>query len=286
MLSRRRLLTGAAGLAGAGAVAVAVPGVRHRVDEALHPTPVPPHPLPSGPVGQRLTGSFFSDAMRHTVGWAIGYPGEVRAGLPVLLALHGKSRNHQAFFRALHYGACLSDVVRRGVPPFAVVSVDGGNYYWHERASGVDPQRMLLQELLPQLAARGLRTERFAVGGFSMGGYGALLLAETLGPARVVSVTPDSPALWRRYRNAAPGAFDDAADFEAHDVLAGLDRLGTIPVRVTCGTSDPFLPSTRLLLERLPTAARELAPGTHNDAWWQHVAPRQLAFAGRHLSLG
>ena len=63
----------------------------------------------------------------------------------------------------------------------AVATVDGGNSYWHARRSGVDPASIIVQELLPLLARKGLDTERIALMGWSMGGYGALLLASRLG---------------------------------------------------------------------------------------------------------
>ena len=142
---------------------------------------------------------------------------------------------------------------------------------------------MVLDELLPLLAQHGLRTDRLAVGGWSMGGYGALLLAERLRASRIAAVAVDSPAVWTTASQTAPGAFDGSSDFRSHDVLAATAALDGIPVRVTCGTSDPFLPGVRALLQRLPQAEHDLAPGVHDLAWWLHAAPGQLDFVGRHL---
>ena len=277
MISRRGLLLGSAGVVGAGALGLQVPQVHRRV----FGVPTAPHSVPSGPVGAVVNGSFRSAAMSATTGFTIVYPDAVTP-LPLLLHLHGRGGSHRD---VEHLAPFLSDGVRRGLRAFAVVGVDGGDHsYYHRRASGQDPQRMLLEELLPLLAQRGLRTDRFAVGGISMGGYGALLLTETLGPSRVVACVPDSPAIFLRVQDSAGGAFDGSADFAAHDVLAGSSRLAGVPLRVTCGTSDPFLPGVRDLLRRVPTALRELGPGAHNRAWWDHAAPGQLAFVGRHLA--
>src|SRR6202035_3611371 len=60
----------------------------------------------------------------------------------------------------------------------AVVCADGGDTYWHEHADGDDPAGMIVHEVLPRLAAAGLDTSRVGLTGTSMGGYGALLLAE------------------------------------------------------------------------------------------------------------
>lgn len=51
-----------------------------------------------------------------------------------------------------------------------------------------------------------------------MGGFGALNLAR-LEPGRFCAVGADSPALWTAAEETAAGAFDDAEDFAANDVL-------------------------------------------------------------------
>ena len=92
-------------------------------------------------------------------------------------------------------------------------------------------------------------------------------------PFAVAAVDGGSDSYWH-----------SAADFAAHDVLAALSRLSGIPLRVSCGTSDPFIGTTRTLLSRLPAASRDLGPGRHNVAWWEHAAPGQLAFVGKALA--
>lgn len=224
--------------------------------------------------------------MGAATGWSIAYPHGTAPGtpLPVLLVLHGRGDDHRDVLGSHRLGAFLSDAVGKAVPPFALVGVDGGNHsYWHQRASGEDPQRMIVDELLPLLARHQLLTSRLALGGWSMGGYGALLLAERLGSG-VRAVAVDSPALWLRAQDSAPGAFDSAADFNTHNVLADVRRLAGIPLRVSCGTLDPFLPGVKALLRVIPGAQAELGPGGHDLAWWQHAAPAQLAFVGNHLS--
>ena len=112
---------------------------------------------------------------------------------------------------------------------------------------------MLTDEFVPLLAGMGLATARLGLFGWSMGGYGALLLAETVGAARIAAVAADSPALWQRASDVSAGAFDGAADFAAHDVFARRDRLAGVPVRIACGTADPFYPAVRAFV---PSASR------------------------------
>ena len=82
----------------------------------------------------------------------------------------------------------------------------------------------------------------------------------------------------------ACAAFDSRQDFEEHNVLRQVASLRQIPVRLTCGTADPFLPGVRTLLEALPHAQHELGGGGHDLAWWRRAAPGQLAFVGSQLS--
>lgn len=141
--------------------------------------------------------------------------------------------------------------------PWTVASLAGGDDYWHPRADGADPRGALTDGLVPMLAPRG---GPFAVLGWSMGGYGALLLAERP-PAGLVAAVASSPAVWASFGGAAAGAFDDAADFRAHDVLAGADELRRGPaVRVDCGEDDVFAGTSRRLLEAVPRGGRGHPP--------------------------
>jgi enterochelin esterase-like enzyme len=267
---------------GAGAVGYVAEGPRVR--RLLHLAPSSPHVVPRDEPGELLSGSFRSVAMQATTGWSLAYPPGPRRQLPVLLTLHGRTGQHRDAFADVHYDRFLAAAVRAGVPPFAIASVDGGDHsYYHRRAEGIDPERMITDELLPLLAARGIRTNRIGLHGISMGGYGALLLAQRLGPRRVAVVAADAPALWLRWQDSAPGAFDGPQDFADHDVLRDLRRLEGIPTRVTVGSDDPFRPGVRELERRFPSAITYTGPGGHDGDWWKHTAPAQLAFAGRHI---
>jgi enterochelin esterase-like enzyme len=208
------------------------------------------------------------------------------AGLPVCLVLHGRGDDHRAAVRLLHLDRALATITREGAPRIALVAVDGGDHtYWHRRSDGDDPQQMITAELLPRLAAAGLGTGRVGLFGWSMGGYGALLLAETLRAPRIAYVAVDSPALWLAPGASAPGAFDDAADFVRNDVFAGRPRLAGIPVRVVCGNSDPFVQATRQFVQRVPDLVAAVYPnGGHTGELWSATAPAQLAPLARAVA--
>jgi dienelactone hydrolase len=232
-------------------------------------------------------GSFLSRARRGArCSWAISYPPGASGRMPVVVVLHGRGADHaSAFGTYIALDRFQALAVAGGAAPFAVASVDGGDTYWHRRASGEDAGAMVLDDLLPLLGRRGLDIRRIGLLGWSMGGYGALLLAGRLGPGRVAAVVAESPALWHRAADSAPGAFDDAADFRAHTVFGHERQMSGIPVRVECGTGDPFYPAARDYVDALsPRPAGGFQPGGHDPGYWRRMAPQQLAFLAAHLS--
>lgn len=112
----------------------------------------------------------------------------------------------------------------------------------------------------------------------SMGGFGALLLASDLGPARVTGVVAASAALWRTGAETPAGAYDDREDFDRHSIFGRVDRLAGIPVRLDCGRSDPFVAANRALAEQLPGVEAHFDAGGHEDAWWRTHAAAEMAW--------
>jgi hypothetical protein len=273
MVSRRALLA-SVGLAGVGGLGYGLvesgvlPG-QSRLDRALGRCDVStPAAAPAGPV---VRGVFASLRRRRDVSYTIGYPYGARTGdpVPVCLVLHG-------------YGETSANL---GPPaPFALAAMDGGNGYWHPHATD-DPLGALLDEFVPLLAQRGLDTDRIAVLGRSMGGYGALLAGLSRPFAAVVA---GSPAIWRSYDEARAvnaGAFDSAAEWARYDVFARATELRGRRLRIDCGESDPFAPAVRALRDRLPDPSSvRLAKGCHDGAFWNHVAPEQYRFIAASIA--
>ncbi|MGZ4477938.1 MAG: alpha/beta hydrolase [Nocardioidaceae bacterium] len=167
-VSRRRLLAGGAALAVAavaGAVGVEDGVLPGRTWAYAHlGLDGPAGRIPDVAPGRLVSGSFVSKArLGRRVGWSVAYPpGASRsAALPVVVVLHGRGGDHTyAFGRHLGLDRFLAQATDRGVPPFAVAGVDGGDTYWHARASGEDAAAMVVDELLPLLAGQGLRAGR------------------------------------------------------------------------------------------------------------------------------
>lgn len=233
-----------------------------------------------------VSGSFVSAARRGApTGWTICAPAATQRLRP-LIVLHGRGGDHRsAFDDQLGLDRFLADAINHGGAPFAIASVDGGDHsYWHRRADGDDAGRMVMDEFIPLLAARGLDTSHIALLGWSMGGYGALLLGGRLG-RRVSAVVAESPAVWHRAADTAPGAFDGPSDFAQNNVFGRQRQLDGIALRIDCGTGDGFYPAARDYARSVtPPPEGGFQPGGHDMAYWRRMAPEQLAFIGRHLT--
>ena len=289
-LSRRAILRlGVGAAAGAGgayalgsalhgpSTSVAGPQVSMRSAGAPLAPPPPLEPAAAA-VPTYVNGSFVSAARGGVAtNWAIARPPGQTGTLRPVIALHGKGQD-AAGVMAGGVEQGLAQAVSAGLPPFAVVAVDGGGSYWHKRASGEDSGAMVLNELIPMLSSQGLDTSRVAFLGWSMGGYGALLLGARLGPARTAAICAVSPALWTSSGAAAPGAFDGADDFAANTVW-GVPQLASIPIRIDCGNSDPFYSATKEFIARLPNPpAGGFSPGGHDGGFWSSQLPAEIAW--------
>ncbi|OAN42536.1 esterase [Mycolicibacterium iranicum] len=270
-LGLRASLASAAGAAGMSAMTTAVASA------------APPAP-PSSPAPTYQTGAFASAARGGaTVNWAIARPPGLTVPLRPVILLHGKDSSAGTVM-SMGVERFLADAVTAGLPPFAIAAVDGGNGYWHRRASGDDSGAMVLDEFIPLLAEQGLDTSRVAFLGWSMGGYGAMLLGSRLGAARTAAICAVSPALWTSPGAAAPGAFDGAEDYEANSVW-GLRALDGIPLRIDCGFDDPFASATEQFIAQLPAPpAGGFSPGGHNAAFWSSQLTPELSWVAPLLT--
>jgi S-formylglutathione hydrolase FrmB len=137
----------------------------------------------------------------------------------------------------------------------------------------------VLTEFLPMLASKGLDTRRVSLIGWSMGGYGALLLGGALGPARTAAICAVAPALFTDYGEAiGERAFDGPADWFAYSVY-GTSALSEIPLRIDCGAGDRFYEATKHFVASLRKPPSGVSfVGGHDVAAWQEKLPRELAW--------
>lgn len=279
-----------AGTAAVGAVAVRTLPLRGWADDLTHACG-DPGPIPPGSDASRTYGTFTSATLGRDVGYALAVPPGRRLGdpLPVAFMLPGRDGTAQSNLDGTRMADFVSQgIAERGVMPFALAAVDGGESYWHARADGEDRMAMFTDEFVPMCEERwrlGDGRPR-AVIGWSMGGYGALLAGQEHGDLFVAAAAA-SPAVWRSYdemEGAVGDAFDSPRDFADHDLFIHHDRLERLHVRIDCGTADPFYANASALSAELdPPPAGVFFEGCHDNDSWLVVAPAQVDFLGAAL---
>jgi pimeloyl-ACP methyl ester carboxylesterase len=298
-LSRRKLigigLGGFAGLAaaGAGGIELVAHGVlpgRTYLDQLDGACAVPAQALVFSRPGPSLSGTFHSTFRHRDVGYTIAYPPGHRPGsrLPLIIALHAYGGDHATALGRLGLARGLAvHLDGHPLPPLAIAAADGGGGYWNRHPCD-DPLGMVIGELIPRCQRLGLGVGDRRVGtlGISMGGYGAILLAERY-PAMFRAAAAISPAIWTSYQQASsvnPGAYASASAFAAADAVTHASSLRDVAVRVAAGASDPFRPGVEALARALPPGAVvEISQGCHTGAFFQSQLPPSLAFLARHL---
>lgn len=202
------------------------------------------------------------------------------AGRPLLVFLHGRGQKPDDFFSSEFFSALAGLGDRAPV----VVALDGGDHsYWHDRRDGRWGS-YVLREAIPAAVKRlGADGSRIAIGGVSMGGFGAFDLARR---RHFCAVGGHSPAFWLSAGSTAPGAFDDAADFSRHDVYAFVRShrrpFGSVPLWIDRGDHDPFAAADREVVRALRDDGSHVSshvwPGAHTTSYWRSHTAQYLRF--------
>ncbi len=259
-VSRRSFLVGI----GAGAAALAAGGavLERRGDGEL------PGPVPETPVGDERVERRKSETRGKDVDFYTAVPaghGDGK-GLPVCLILHGASAT-AAEYDDFGFGRFLTDAMQRGAEPFVLAGATGGVLRW-EPSGNDDPRAMVHEELPTWCKERGFDISRVALWGWSMGGYGALRLAEIhSGFARAVAAF--SPACSR-----GDAVFQHTA------------KLKGTPVGLWCGLQDNLVGTVKSLESSLPEpkAAGSYAAGRHTRRYWNRCTPAAFDFLAAQLA--
>ncbi|MEV4618111.1 esterase [Asanoa sp. NPDC049573] len=186
-------------------------------------------------------------------------------GLPVCIVLHGAAKRPGDFAR-LGFGRALSRAVEKGAPPFVLAGANGGRRGWRPKP-GDDPQRMAYEEVPNWCAERGFDITRLALWGWSTGGAGALLLAETFRSfARLTAAFSPAVAL-------------------GDQVFEQVGRLRSQPLGLWCGLDDRLLKNVQALQRALPLppVAGRYTDGGHTFDYWQTIIPEAFRIIGSTL---
>lgn len=258
-------------------------------------------PEPTGPRGParapggtpRVERFTLHSAMLHrALAEIVVFPGGVAppSPRPLLVLLHGRGASPAGW---------LSDEFFRGLAKLGarapdVLLVNGGDHsYFHDRADGRWGSSVIEEAIPAALRRTGADQRRMAVGGISMGGFGAFDLAR-LHPGAFCAVGGHSAALWPSFGDSAPGAFDDSGDFARHDVISAARRdphlYGAARIWLDGGSDDPFRSADEALAAALRTPYGAVSvmhwPGGHDGGYWHAHVARYLAFYGNALAGG
>lgn len=254
-----------------------------------------------------LSATFFAPANQHgariehlevrsqAVGRQLGVnvivPAKTqpRGERPLLVFLHGRGGSDETF---VGNEAVFEGLSKLGRKAPIVAFPDGGDHsYWHDRREG-KWGRYVMREVIPEVERRfGTAPHRVAIGGISMGGFGAYDLA-LLHPERFCAVGGHSPALWFDAAETAPGAFDSATDFNRNDVVGMVrgnpEAFEGMRVWNDYGDEDPFRVYDEGFVDYLRADAADLSAhtwdGGHDGAYWSRHWPAYLRFYAKSLA--
>jgi putative tributyrin esterase len=228
---------------------------------------------------------------KQMAAWAI-VP-DVPGPWPVLYLLHGRGDDHTGWMRR----TSLERYAEK-LPSLMIVMPDGGRGFSCDAVNGPAYQSGLIKDLIPFIdrtfQTRAEKAGR-AIGGLSMGGYGAIKLALQF-PELFISAHSHSGGLefGHGFRDEAKEAAlilgDQVMGGGPNDIFLLASQCANPPALwIDCGTEDFILEHSRNFhahLDKIGFAHEyhEFPAGHGWDYWDIHIQDA-LAFHGRHLGL-
>lgn len=218
-----------------------------------------------------------SDALGRHTSFSFSLPDPAKAGpgpYPALLQLHGASDDHRAWLTRSKLSVYLEN------RPVIAIIPDGALSLWGNRGPRERFEDHVMQHLLPLCEALfPVRPGPWAIGGLSMGGFGAIRLGLKY-PERFASIwahssfLPDRAILAERFPDMTP---EQQEHFDVYAIAGDAAARSDRPRLVfDCGTEDFLLDQNRAFHAHLkdlgyPHEYRE-HPGAHTWPYWdEHV---------------
>src|SRR5262245_39346228 len=222
-----------------------------------------------------------SEALERPVHYTVLLPKAARVGpgpYPVLVQMHGYWDDYCAWLYKSNLLRYVEDL------PLIVVLPDGANGWWANFGQSLKYEDFVVHDLWAHVQATfPARESRWAIGGLSMGGYGAIRLG-LKHPDKYCSIfahssplpTRGSRFVWSDSRWSKAFQAELKADLDCYRWAREVDRAMLPRLGFDCGTEDGLLESNRrfhaFLKEiDLPHSYAE-HPGAHTwDYWDRHV---------------
>ncbi len=256
------------------------------------------------PTGTVRHLTFYSHSLQKTMKVDVYLPPRYSKNkqYPVLYLLHGKGANANSWMttwwrgNSIHANQDANRLIGRGrIKPIVIVSpeIDNGygvntanhaynvgGYSRGEYETYIDTD--LVHFIDSHFSVSTARANTY-IGGFSMGGFAALMIAFTH-QDMYSKVAVMSAALWN---GALPSSlswiYPSTADQNARDpIVIAAHRHISIPVLIIEGTQDPFyyadLNLARVLKSQSAHVTLHVYPGKHDYRFWQSHANELLEF--------
>jgi S-formylglutathione hydrolase FrmB len=235
---------------------------------------------PAGPV--KVTNfTLESKLMGRPMFEALATPAGGGKGRALLVFLHGYGGSPGGTLSP----AFLAALRRLGDEAPVVFLPEGDVGWWHDDANGRWGSYVLREAIPAALARSGADSRRVAIGGISMGGFGALDLGR-IETRRFCAVGGHSPAIFARGSPEVSFGFDNAADFARHDLLQLARRrsLYESPVWIDVGDHDQLRPAATTYARELRANGADVSfhvwPGGHDGPYWDAHFADYLRFYG------
>ncbi len=223
---------------------------------------------------------MFSPALGHPVSYNAILPDTHEVGpgpYPVLVLLHGKYDSYTSWLYKSKLVWYLQKV------PLIVILPDGGNYFWTDMTESERYEQAIVNDLWDHVTGtfRVRARAKWAIGGLSMGGFGAIRLGlkhtDKFGSIYAhSSYIPKEEELLEWDFPPKAAVRRDMAIYRLLDRFSGARRKDFPLLSFDCGLDDSLLMHNRRFHQhlddlKLPHHYFEY-PGAHDwDYWDQHV---------------
>lgn len=242
--------------------------------------------------------NYYSHSLKKSSAFSVVFPDSPDAGRPwsVYYLLHGLSDDHTTWIRR----SCVERYVLGY--PLMVVMPDGGRGWYTNALDGDAYEDDLLKDVMglieKDFPVRAKRENR-AIGGISMGGFGAIKLAlkhpdlfvsadSQSGVLELLRHPDESQQLSPEFNRIFGASPTDGAE-DPFSLAAALRARKRPALRVVCGDQDPFLAQNRSFHQHLESIEfkhqYEEHPGTHNWSYWDLHVREALDFHRANLGI-
>ena len=246
------------------------------------------------------TINYFSRSLKKASSFNIVFPDEPSIPAPwgVFYLLHGLSDDHTIWMRRTSIERYVSG------KPLVVVMPDGGRgWYTNAVESGYAYEDDLIKDVIGLVERTfPVKKERSgrAIGGLSMGGFGAIklglkhhdLFASINSHSGAIGFPRLEVAEAAKFSPEFPHIFGPSPKGGPEDPFAIVEKIdhGCVPaLRIDCGTEDELLEQNRAFHKHLESMRirheYQEFPGGHNWDYWDEHVREAVAFHLKHLDL-